>query len=202
MSLNALIKIQIVALLCLLSGCGRVLQDMSLDLSWQQRQQQLSSLINWQFRGNFILKIEQQKFSANIFWRQHADHYDIRFFGPLGLGGAQLLGEPNKVVLKDSRGKEYSAENPELLLQQQLDWSLPLSSLYYWLRGLPAPGEIEQVSYDAFHRIQHLEQQGWSINYIAYQRVQMMDLPEEMSLTQDKFYLSLAIERDSWLASR
>lgn len=190
------------ALVLTLSACAPTRYDQSLSLSWSQRQYVLSNMIDWQFRGDFILKMPGKKLSANIFWQQQAALYQIMLFGPFGIGSVTIEGGSDFVQLKDNRGHAYSAQTPEALLQRQVGWSLPVSSLYYWVRGLPAPGRVDQLMYDEFHRIQHMEQQGWSIDYVAYQRVQQLELPREIRFMHDKIYLDLTIEGDSWKTSR
>ena len=182
----------------LLSSCSNLPQQAPLTTPWPERQQQLSALIDWQFRGHVVFKMPERKFSANVYWQQTADAYQVMLFGPLGFNAVNLDGDSSVAHLKDSHGHVYTAENPELLMQQQLGWSLPISSLYYWVRGLPAPGLITQVLYDEFHRIDILEQQGWQIHYLAYRRVQGLELPQDITFTRDKYYLHVTIEGDSW----
>lgn len=192
------------SLLCcvfLLSGCVHYTEQPPLDLSWSEREQQLSALTDWQFRGHGVFKMPEHKFSANVFWQENADVYKVMLFGPFGLGAVSLDGGPDGVKLKDSHGKIYHASNPEALMQQQLGWSLPVSSLYYWVRGFPAPGTISDVNYDVYHRISHLEQQGWHIDYFAYQRIQDLELPKDMTFIQGRYSVHLTIEGDSWQVS-
>ena len=185
----------------LFSSCANSPEYAPLTTSWSERQQQLSTLTDWQFRGHVIFKMPERKFSANVYWQQKTDVYKVMLFGPLGVNAVNLEGQTDLVSLKDSHGQVYSAKTPEALMQQQLRWSLPISSLYYWVRGLPAPGAITRVTYDAYHRISHLEQQGWSIDYVAYQRVQFIELPQEITVTQDHYYLRLMIDSGSWQLS-
>ncbi len=196
----------------LLSSCAHPPKYTPLTTPWPERQQQLLALTEWQFRGHVIFKMPEQhgdvasvsehKFSANVSWQQNADAYKVMLFGPLGFSAVNLDGRPGAVHLKDSHGKVYEADNPESLMQTQLGWSLPISSLYYWVRGLPSPEPITSVTYDAYHRIAHLQQQGWRIDYMAYQRVQQLELPQEITFMQDKYYMHLTIEGDSWQVNR
>lgn len=190
------------AALFLLSSCAHTPKYFPSTLSWQQRQQQLSALINWQFRGDMILKVPKHKWRANVYWQQQADVYRIKLFGPFGFGAVNIDGRSGQVSLKDSNGHVFSANSPELLMQRQCGWSLPISSLYYWVRGLPSPAPIDYVAYDDYHRIAHLEQQGWQIDYIVYQHVQQLELPQEITFTQAGFSASLKIEGDSWQVNR
>jgi outer membrane lipoprotein LolB len=188
----------VLGLLLLLSGCAQPPQSTPLTSSWPQRQQQLSALNTWQFRGHVVFKMPERKFSANVYWQQEQDSYQVMLFGPLGFNAVNLDGLPGKVHLNDGDGHVYEASSPEELMQKQLGWSLPISSLYYWVRGLPAPGPVTRVSYDVYHRINTLEQDGWQIHYEAYQRLQLFELPKEITFTQVKFYMHLTIEGDSW----
>lgn len=182
----------------LLSACAQVPKYSPLTWSWQQRQQQLSSLSDWEFRGDILLKTPQRKLSANVYWQQQAQAYHILFFGPFGVGAVSLDGQPGQVHLKDGHHNDYSAGSPEALMQGQLGWSLPVSSLYYWVRGLPAPGPITSVHYDMYHRIDTLEQLGWRIQYLDYQRVQLLELPQKIIFTRKGYNMHLTIESDSW----
>lgn len=182
----------------LLSACAHPPEYAPLTTAWSERQEQLSALTDWQFRGHAVFKMPERKFSANVYWQQNADQYQIMLFGPFGLGGININGQPNSVYLKDSHGHTYKADTPESLMQNQLGWSLPVSSLYYWVRGLPAPGPVTHVTYDAYHRMVHLEQQGWGIDYRAYQRVQAIELPREIIFAKDNYYMHLTIEDDGW----
>lgn len=197
-SIRSTFIFSILALIFLLSSCAKPPKATPLTWSWSQRQSQLSALTAWQFRGHVIFKMPEHKISANVYWQQAPQSYQVMLFGPLGFSAVNLYGGMGQVSLKDSKGHVYTAENPEALMQQQLGWSLPISSLYYWVRGLPAPGPVTRVQYDAFHRIEVLEQQGWSIHFIAYQRTQLLELPKEIIFTQTKFYMHLTIEGDSW----
>lgn len=188
----------LISVMLLLTGCVHQRAAVPLTQSWEQRQQALSSLLNWKFRGHFIFKSPANKFSANVFWQQKHNNYDIRVFGPLGFGAAQLQGNDKQVILKDAHAHIYTATNPEALMQQQLGWLLPVSSLYYWLRGLPAPGSVTSIHYDSYHRIDRLRQQGWQIQFVQYMRAQAFELPQEIIFTQNEYYLHLTIEADSW----
>lgn len=53
-------------------------------------------------------------------------------------------------------------------MQQQLGWHLPISNLYYWIRGLPNPNTKSIKIYDQNHLLVYLKQQGWEIHYAKY----------------------------------
>lgn len=186
----------------LLASCAQVPVSKPLHESWEVRQQQLSALTSWQFRGRVIFKMPNKKMSANVFWQQQPESYQVMLFGPFGLGEVQLEGRLGQVRFKDDHGNIYTARDPESLLQERLGLSLPISSLYYWVRGLPAPNSVTNTHYDAFHRITLLEQQGWKVHYLTYIRVQTTELPIEITFEKEGFFMKLTIEGDSWQVKR
>lgn len=191
--------------LVLLTACvsNTISSSSPAPVSWEAHQQKLSQLTNWQMRGRFSLKnskttsapaqTQTQAFSANLFWRQMDQGYDVELFGPVGLGAVKLLGEPGKIELSDSQGNHYQSTSPEALMQQQLGWFLPVSELYYWIRGLPAPGEISSKKLDSAHRLLVLEQSGWKINYQSYQYISNLWLPKKILLQSEILKVTLVI---------
>lgn len=133
-----------------------------------------------------------------MYWQQEHDQYHMVFLGPLGIGSIRMDGSSDAVCLQDNDGKKYCADSAEVLMQQQFGWSLPVSSLYYWVRGLPAPEPITTVHYDAFHRLAELDQEGWNIRYMSYYRLPVVELPQNIIFSRPDFFIELTIEGDSW----
>jgi outer membrane lipoprotein LolB len=107
-------------------------------------------------------------------WHQTHRNYTIGLIGPIGSNAIQLTGSPGSVLLETSDGKKFKSTSPETLLEQQLGWRLPVSSLYYWVRGLPVPDVSAQKQLDASGRVTTLAQQGWRIEYSRYTTVNGM----------------------------
>ncbi|NIN34367.1 MAG: lipoprotein localization factor LolB, partial [Gammaproteobacteria bacterium] len=55
---------------------------------------------------------------------------------PLGRGTYQLNGDSQLVSLLTAENKLYQAETPEILLQNNLGWSVPVDGLKYWVKGI------------------------------------------------------------------
>ena len=79
-------------------------------------------------------------------------------------------------------------------MQQQLGWRLPLSNLFYWMRGLPAPGNY-QADFDRYGHLTLLSQMGWQVHYANYVSVGSVDLPQILELTQAELYVKIVIKR-------
>jgi len=190
---------KIATLLCclLLTGCVTIPAKrgaLNQQLSWQSRQAQLSHLTRWQLNGAVAIETAQHGQSASLIWQQQLQHYQIDLFGPLGAGHVILKSNKQGVTLT-SNGKHYQSHTAEALMQQILGWHLPVSNLYFWVRGLPAPRLKYKIKFDAYHHIIELQQQGWHIFYQQYTEVDGIDLPSKLTLQSDNLKVKFIISR-------
>lgn len=161
-------------------------------LTRPQRQSQLSHITSWAAQGNIAVKTMTKGWNASFNWQQNQGNYSLALFGPLGSNHVQLTGTPQQVILQSSRGTK-SATDPETLIEQELGWRIPISNLYYWLRGLPSPLSKARQSYDMNNHLVHLYQQGWHIIYLRYISVDGKDLPNRMLITGPKIEVRIVI---------
>ena len=163
------------------------------SLAWQQRQAQLQKINNWHLSGSVSIQHQNKTDLASITWNQTSNHYDIVLSGPLSLGRVEIIGRPGLVTLVSTRQKSASASSPEMLMQQQLGWQIPISSLYYWVRGLPTPGIPSNTKFDRYNHIIKLAQQGWYIEYLDFTQTHQVDLPRTISLRNPQLQVRLII---------
>lgn len=151
---------------------------------WDSRAQTLSSIQHWDLKALVAIQNTERHidWTANLQWMQKPNHYTILLFGPLGTGAVKLTGSSGNVKLETADGKVFSAATPELLMSQQTDWSLPVSNLYYWIRGLPVPNIPAQKQFDTYHHLTELRQEGWRIQYLRYTSVNNIDIPNKIFL--------------------
>jgi outer membrane lipoprotein LolB len=195
-------KLLVALMLMLLSGCasttpashftenGRPLGTH--NMPWSKRQAQLASIDNWTAQGNIAAHSDQKGWNASFNWHQEANKYTLALFGPLGVDRTELTGSPGQVTLT-SGSRTITASSPEILLQQQTGWNLPVSDLYYWLRGLPAPKGHYARSFDMNNHIVHLRQDGWDIRYLRYLSINGVDLPDRLLLINSTFQVRIVI---------
>tara|TARA_B100000989_G_scaffold298701_1_gene289268 strand:+ start:10656 stop:11108 length:453 start_codon:yes stop_codon:yes gene_type:complete len=143
--------------------------------------------------GAMAVNDGQQARSASINWRQQANNYTIRIFGPLGVGNNIITGSPKGVSLLNANQQRFNAATASQLLQQQTGWQVPIESLFYWVRGIPKPGVGYDKSLDGQQRLSQLQQQGWHIDYRHYTKVGNVDLPDKIFLSQGPLKVKLAI---------
>ncbi len=164
------------------------------SVSWENRVSVLSNIQNWDLKGLISIRNARDAWSANWHWQQHQQHYTIDLFGPMGSNAIQLAGTPSNVTLTTSDGKKLDSTSPESLLEKQLGWRLPVSNLYYWVRGLPVPNVAAQKQFDSSNRLTILVQQGWRIEYLRY-TTQKTDLPAKIRLNNSALNVKIIINQ-------
>ena len=172
-----------------LTGCttGRMQSSGRLhSLSWSARQSQLQALTHWTAIGVLTAFDGQNAMVGYFNWAQQGlQVYRVSVHGPLGVGGFLISGSPTQVALRQATGRTIVAKTPEQLMHSALGWSLPVSELIYWLRGLPAPQQAHaayKMTHDASAHLVQLRQQGWVITYEKLTAVGEVDLPERLVL--------------------
>lgn len=165
------------------------------DVSWEARVRDLSRLQNWKLNALIAVRSAKESGSASLQWQQQNQSYHIVLFGPLGTNSYELTGQPGHVELAAANGKKVVANSPEQLLAEQSGWMLPMSHLYYWIRGLPVPHLPSQQQFDAYHHLVLLNQQGWSIQFLRYTSTHNMDLPSKIFLEHPQLKVRIVISQ-------
>jgi outer membrane lipoprotein LolB len=141
----------------------------------------LQQLTHWRAQGKLALRTSQRAESASLSWQQQGVESTLNLSGPIGMGATTL--HSDGVLLQVSRGDElstYDISSPEAMLRDT-GWALPVRELPYWLLGLPAPGKINRQVV-ANERLTELEQQGWQIQFQAYEAFGAYTLPSRISI--------------------
>jgi len=181
-------------LLLLLGGCGlfRTQPPADKPLSWQAQREKNRTLERFQISGKIGIRAPRESGSANLFWQQQQDYFDIRLSGPLGRGAARLVGNLQQARLEAAN--DISEGKAQTLLSERLSLELPLDALPCWLRGLPAPGQTARLQLDSNNRLAQLNQQGWQIDYPSYRFEQGYWLPERLKISGHNLLVTLVIK--------
>lgn len=185
--------------IALLAGCAgfgarESVQGQGNQAQWRDHKAQLTGIDGWQINGKIGIRAPKDSGSGTLFWLQRQDYYDIRLSGPLGRGAARLTGSPGKVSLEVANQGRYEAPTPEVLLEEQLGWNLPVSHLNWWVRGLPAPDSKSHLTLDADSRLANLDQDGWQVEYLSYTEQNGYWLPERIKLHGADLDVTLVIK--------
>ena len=151
-------------------------------------------LSSWTITGAVAGKNKQKTWSASLNWKQQGlNRYQLRLFGPLG-GNTILVEKNGRFVTYQNGPKHIRTTNIDQLFYKETGVRVPLHNLYYWIRGVKAPGSIQSTQYDAEGHLIALKQNGYTIRYENYQTVKNIDLPSKLRVTGPGGSLKLIIK--------
>jgi len=169
--------------------------------SKQARQHYLTQYYKWQTIGKigFVNSATNSGGSANIDWQQNKQSFNITLYGPLQLDSLTIKGSAQQIMLVTSKGEQTIATSPEELLTNHSGLAIPITGLTYWIRGLVSPASTpNNAVYDQYYQLQHLEQDGWTINYLRYAATNYaIRLPEKIILSHQHLRLKFILSK--WL---
>lgn len=149
----------------------------------------------WEISGAMAARNNKKGWSASLNWiQQGLNNYQIRLYGPLG-GGTILITKKAGIISYTDGPKKVTSKNADALLMQQTGIRLPVNNLYYWVRGLPAPGAVQSSQTDKNHNLVSLNQAGYSIRFSNYTTVNNVSLPGKMQLQGNGATIKLVIKR-------
>jgi outer membrane lipoprotein LolB len=168
---------------------------------WAQRNAMFNRMSAWRMQGKVGLQVKQQSWSFSLSWLQQGnDQYEMNIKNPLtGSVMAYLKSSGSVVNLKAADGKEYQDSDAERLLKQRTGFSLPVSGLRYWARGIASPSsEIQALQLDNSGRPTSLQQEGWVVTYSGYQNNSPSALPSKMSLERASEQMRVKVVAKDW----
>ncbi|RRJ83688.1 lipoprotein insertase outer membrane protein LolB [Aestuariirhabdus litorea] len=169
-------------LLLLLSACStlppppQVVPDALREQHWRSHQLRMHALTQWQLSGKLGIRTQPKSASVHLNWEQHSVHYRIRIASVIGQTLALLQGSPEGLALSTADDETRYSGSAEELLLEELGWELPVSNLYYWIRGIPAPGSSAHTL-NGQGLLESLQQGDWSLHFSRYQQVGNWQLP-------------------------
>lgn len=178
--MNALKRFSILSF-CLLTACAppRPAEEAPINkvIPLKERQAQTNTVHAWEIRGAMAAKSKGKGWQATLNWIQEGpNNYQIRLVGPLG-GGSVLINKQGSTVTFQDGKKRSSSSSADELLMKETGIRLPVGNLYYWVRGLPAPGTSGASQHDSYNHLTHLNQSGYAIDFMKYTSVNGLDLP-------------------------
>lgn len=167
---------------------------------WQQQQQAVEKITQYQTRGAFAYLSDSQKVYARFNWQQTApDRYRLLLTNPLGSTELQLDAQGSVVQLVDNQGKRYTSNDAEKMISQLTGMDIPLNNLRQWIMGLP--GEATNYTLDDQYRLSTVNYsrngQHWQVTYQGYDSKQKPTLPSNLELKEGNQRIKLKM--DSWI---
>lgn len=182
-------------LAALLAGCATLVHPGGAAdrAAWQARRERLAKVSDWRLSGRLGVTTAQRGGSASLDWREQGELMTLVFSGPFGLGAVKLEGTPREMQVRNSKGRTWITYDPEHALESSLGWPLPVSSLRYWVLGLPAPDVDSTLDIGSRGLLASLVQQGWRVRYTAYGKTGGLFLPQGLVLTRGATRIKLII---------
>lgn len=176
-----------------LSACATLAPPAPEPVQWDSYRVQLESLRTFTLVGR--LSSSAQAGTANLRWQQTGGEFVARLSGPLGIGTLTLSGTAEQVEIK-SKDETLTTHDPEGFLRERLGWTLPLTSLRSWARGLPTPQSTE-LRWDAYGRLAALRQEEWQVVYEEYRAANGWELPQLIVIERPGLKIKLVV--DDWI---
>ncbi|WFE72516.1 lipoprotein insertase outer membrane protein LolB [Halomonas sp. M1] len=161
---------------------------------WERQQADVEAFDTWTMVGKAGLRTPDESTSANLDWNQHPHYFRMLISGPFGGGRSVLEGREGRFSLTTSDGR-FEAETPEALMEEQLGWSLPVSAMPDWVRGLPGDHASYQMETDELGYPNFLQQDGWEIDYRDWEQVEGMWLPRRLVMNYGDVRITLVVNQ-------
>ncbi|MBJ7220831.1 MULTISPECIES: lipoprotein insertase outer membrane protein LolB [unclassified Brenneria] len=166
---------------------------------WQQHQQKVQQLSEYQTRGSFAYISDSKKLYARFFWHESsAERYRLLLTNPLGSTELELRAQPGSVQISDNQGKRYVGKDAEDMVRQLTGMAIPLNNLRQWILGLP--GDASDFTLDSQYLLKTATyrqgDQSWTVNYQSYSHKVTPPMPESLELTQGEQRIKLKM--DNW----
>jgi outer membrane lipoprotein LolB len=184
------------ALVLMLGGCQTVPVPGAPAVAWSVRRPALQSLGRFGFNGRVAVAVGKQGFNAGLRWTQSADLTHLALTGPLGAGGVDVTAKGASLSVITSNGKHLDETEARSELEDKLGFEPPLTSLRYWVLGVPDPGSPASVQLDGQQRLAALAQDGWRIDYTGYMPVGAEWLPRLLTLQREGVRVRMVV--DGW----
>jgi outer membrane lipoprotein LolB len=179
-----------------LSGCQTAPVASAPAVAWSARRPELQALSRFGLNGRVAVAVGNQGFNAGLRWTQSGELTHLALTGPLGAGGVQVTADGENLSVVTSNGKRLGDADARTELEDKLGFEPPLTSLRYWVLGVPDPGAPSSVQLDSLQRLTRLDQDGWHIDYGSYMSVGADWLPHLMTLRHEGVRVRMVV--DGW----
>jgi len=183
-----------------IAGCsqlGSISDNDRAKRLWESRQEAMRLVDSWNIYARAAINVRGGAYNISLRWERDAQRYMMLLEAPFGQGVFRIDADAvGRYRLRLPDGQVYSKSTPEALLEETIGWSLPISGLEYWIRGVPRPGSeyTRRIYQDG--RARSIGQDRWVIDYLDYfSDTVEAPLPRRIKLARDELTLKLVIER-------
>ncbi|QUX97009.1 outer membrane lipoprotein LolB [Marinomonas sp. CT5] len=156
----------------------------------------VDAITKWETSGRVGIRTKNDAISGNFNWQKDPTTFALNIVGPFGQGATNLNQSANGTVTLSYEDKVITGNDPASLLQQELGWEFPVNQVTYWIRGLAAPTSMAKVTKDPKNQLpEKIEQDGWTISYRNFTKVDGLSLPQKMQVSNPPFRVNLIINQ-------
>jgi outer membrane lipoprotein LolB len=218
------LRLLVIILVAFMSACSQTPElqvTQESEQKWDLRQQQLANINEWEIHARVAILLsakrykglaglndlvnepmENKVYPVGINWSRQNEYFSMVIEAPFGQGVIRIESNVSsdknkqfKLTLAD--GKYSLGATPERLLINLLGWSIPVSGLKSWIKGLPQPNVESNYEIYGSGKLKSLRQNDWLINYLDYfsEENQAQQLPKRLYLKHDNMGMKIVIER-------
>ena len=182
------------------AGCSQLgdhTEQQQANERWTARQQALLGYNAWNLRARAAIRLQGEAHNIGLSWQRQTEKSTILLEAPFGQGVFRIETDVTagyRLQLPD--GRTFENKSAEALLENMVGWSIPISGLKFWIRGLPRPGSAYTPKLDQAGRARSINQDHWIISYPEYFDAEeaVPSLPRRIRLVSDKVTFKLIIE--------
>jgi outer membrane lipoprotein LolB len=182
-----------------IAGCGerRIPVDVEQASGDTPRQQGIAAYDSWNLHARAVVRRPGEAYNIGLQWKQDRQRFAMLLAAPFGQGVFRIDGDEEQGYrLRLPDGQEFSNRTPEALLDEVIGWSLPVSGMKYWIRGLPRPGVDFSSRGGENGGLAWIRQDDWDIEIIDYFDADSEPvLPRRINLAREELSIRLVIER-------
>lgn len=198
--------ITIIILAVFLHGCSLLPEKTSTvvsklnknNYSIDARNHQLNTLNNWTIKGKIAFINQQNRDSANLYWHKVGNEQQLKLTTYLGIQVLKIKSKDNQHII-EINGQSYHGNDLESLIYQLTGYTLPVSMLENWLKGVTSSAydniefaKVSQlpVSMNSLHQ-GHV----WQILYQRYREFDGIPLATKLTIKQQDLILKIQINQ-------
>jgi len=195
-----LFRVLVFALIALLAGCAVFEKGAGRPTVGPKVEEKNYSLKAWLLEGRIGVQTANDAWQANLFWEHDADQDRLRVSGPFSQGMVSIILQKDLIYVNEGGGVTELSHDPDAMLRDRLGFVVPLSSLRYWIVGLPDPNHDHVPVYGGSGSLQGFQQSGWTLQFQRYMTVGDQVMPQKMAIQGPDVKLKLIA--DSWRVRR
>ena len=191
-------RIAALVLLMLVTACASVPRRNAPDATQMaaqaQRERVLADSATWRLQGKVAVRSGGDGGSGQLFWSETAEGSELALRAPISGQGWRLQITADGALLDGLDGGPRRDTDAARLLREAVGWELPVAAMRHWVRGTRAAGEA-RLEFADDGLPSRLQQAGWTIDYLDWQREAVPPLPRRLVASRDEHRVRLVVGR-------